>query len=356
MIMRKYAAILIMFFSISFICVPVCADYPYFSKTYPLPITEIEDVISQWLIRSDFKIFRTDREYSHSQVRLSAESREEVWEIGLSQQSSLETKVTIRKESGDAINPNRLNRLQDYISKYLKLSCTEAQDEWKESPPVNQNQSNRSKNHFAKYDKAPDYKKPDMHQEVPDTVLNQKKSIVCIKARVAGEIYQASGFIIDKNGQIICTAHDFRGFEAISIILYDGREIKNDKVTVLRMDIPRDLALVYVDEKLEHSIPLSKGRDILEMEELKIGEMVYSMGCPIILKEIVSCGLVTARVIVNDLPLLQIRMQIQHGSSGSPVFDEDGNLVGIVTGRHRERDSVGFLIPFKTLLEFYQEM
>ena len=353
MITRIRAAILILFFSISFICVPVCADYAYFSETYPRPITEMENVISQWLIRSDFKIFRTDREYSHSQVRLSAESREEVWEIGLSQQSSLETKVTIRKESGDAINPNRLNRLQDHISKYLKLSCTEAQDEWKESPPVNQNQSNRSKNHIAKYDKAPADKASDMHQKVPDTVLNQKKSLVCIKARVAGEVYQASGFIIDKNGQIICTAHDFRGFEAISIMLYDGREIPG---RVLRMDIPRDLALVYVDEKLDHSIEWYKGRDILEMEELKIGEMVYSMGCPIILKEIVSCGLVTARVIVNDLPLLQIRMQIQHGSSGSPVFDEDGNLVGIVTGRHRERDSVGFLIPFKTLLEFYQEM
>lgn len=346
MITRSRAAIIALFLCISFICVPVWADDPNFSETYPLPITEMEYVISNWLNHAGFKIFRTDQEYS--QVRLSAESREEVWEIGLSQQSPLDTKVTIRKESGGEINPNRLNRLLDYISKYLNPSDIKEPNVPKEAPPVKPNQSNRLKNYIAKYDKAPDDKAPDMHQEVPDTVFLQKKSIVCINARVAGEVYQASGFIIDENGLIICTAHDFRGFEAVSIILYDGREIPG---RVLRMDFHRDLTLIQVDEKLDRSIPLSNGRNMLKM-----GERLYSMGCPVNLKEIVSPGFFTARRNVNDLILWQVEMQIQHGRSGSPVFDEDGNLVGIVTGRHRETDSVGFLIPFETLLEFVQEM
>jgi len=49
-------------------------------------------------------------------------------------------------------------------------------------------------------------------------------------------------------------------------------------------------------------------------------------------------------------------MKIHPGSSGSPVFDEHGNLAAIVTGRYRGTDSVGFLIPFETLMEFLKEM
>jgi serine protease Do len=59
---------------------------------------------------------------------------------------------------------------------------------------------------------------------------------------------------------------------------------------------------------------------------------------------------------VEDLILWQVQMKIYPGSSGSPVFDGMGKLVGIVTGRYRGTDSVGFLIPFGTLMEFLKEM
>jgi serine protease Do len=49
-------------------------------------------------------------------------------------------------------------------------------------------------------------------------------------------------------------------------------------------------------------------------------------------------------------------MEIYPGSSGSPVFDGEGNLVAVVKGRHRGTDSVGFLIPFETIVEFAKDM
>lgn len=345
MIMRKYTAILTLFLSISFISVPVGADDPYFSKTYPLPITEMKDIISEWLGHWDFKISPTDPEYSR--VIIIAESHEEVWEVDLSQQSPLATKVTIRKQSGDIIKSNRLNHWEDYISKYLNDSDIESQDDQNKFFSVNPNQPKRLENHNSKYDKASDDKTPDIHQDVTNTLFIPKKSIVCIKAIVAGEVYQASGFIINENGLIISTAHDFKGLEDVRIILYDGKEIPG---RVLRIDFHRDLTLIQVDEKLEGSIPLLNGRDTL-----KRGERLYSMGCPVNQNGIVSPGFFTAGRHVNDLILWQVRMQIHHGRSGSPVFDENGNLVGIVTGRHRGIPSVGFLIPFETLLDFIQE-
>jgi serine protease Do len=45
-------------------------------------------------------------------------------------------------------------------------------------------------------------------------------------------------------------------------------------------------------------------------------------------------------------------MHIEHGSSGSPFFDAQGRLAAVVKGRYRGTDSIGFLIPFETLLRF----
>jgi serine protease Do len=345
MIMKKHVAIFALCVSISLISIPVCGGDAYFSKTYPLPITEMQDIISKWLGHWDFKISPSDQGYS--QLSFIAESHEEVWEVDLSQQSPLATKVTIRKQSGDIIKSNRLTHWEDYISKYLNSSDNEIQDDQNTFFSDNQDQPKRLDNHNSTYDKVPDDKTPDINQDIPNALSLNRNSVVCIKARVAGEVYQASGFVINKNGLIVCTAHDFKGLEEVRIILYDGKEIPG---RILRMDFQRDLTLIQVDEKLEGYIPLLNGR-----ERLKKGEKLFSMGCPVNQDIIVYPGFFTAGRHLNNFILWQVRMQIHHGQSGSPVFDENGNLVGIVTGRHRGIHSVGFLIPFGTLLEFVQE-
>jgi serine protease Do len=45
-------------------------------------------------------------------------------------------------------------------------------------------------------------------------------------------------------------------------------------------------------------------------------------------------------------------MEIHPGSSGSPVFDANGRLVGIVKGRYRGTNSIGFVIPLETITSF----
>jgi serine protease Do len=315
MIVRKYTAILALFLCISFICVPVCADKLDLSRSYPLPITEMQDVISKWLLDSDFKILRVDQEVS--QVRLSAESREKIWDICLSQESALATRVTICKDRGCANNSDIQNRLWNYISEYVN---------------------------------SPEIKVSDPELKIPNIILVQIESVVCIEAMVAGETYQASGFMVDDNGRvrIISTAHDLKDLKAINVILYDGSEIPG---RILKIDFHRDLSLIQIDEKLVRFIPLSGGRKLLEPKE-----NLYSISCPINLEKAVSSGKFTAPKRVDDLILWQVQMKIHPGSSGSPVFDEQGNLAAIVKGRYRGTNSVGFLIPFDTLMAFFQEM
>ncbi len=295
--------------------VPAFSDPSEFSRTYPLPITEMQDVISKWFRDSDFKILRVDQELS--QARLRAESQKKVWEVCLSQQSPLATQVTICKNNGGVINPELKNRFWNYITEYVNDL------EIQVSNP---------------------------HQKIPAAVMAHMEAVVCIEATVAGETYQASGFIINNNGRvrIISTAHNIRDFKKINVILHDGSEIPG---RILKMDFHRDLTLIQINEKLVNFISLANGRSLLETDE-----KLYSVSCPINLNQAVYSGSVTAPKRVDDLILWQVQMKIHPGSSGSPVFDKHGNLVAIIKGRYRGTDSVGFLIPFETLMEFFQEM
>jgi serine protease Do len=58
---------------------------------------------------------------------------------------------------------------------------------------------------------------------------------------------------------------------------------------------------------------------------------------------------------VSDLPLWQVDMETLPGCSGSPVFDGRGMFVSVVKGRYRGTETIGFLIPRATVLEFLKE-
>lgn len=315
MILKKYTPFLILFLCISIIGVPVRADNLNSSRTFPLPITEMQDVISKWLVDSDFEILQVYKELS--QVRLNAEKGKKILEICLSQQSPLATLVTICEGRGGVKDQKLQKRLWNHISEYVNSPETEVSN---------------------------------TNQEIPNIILAQKESVVCIEVKKEGETYQASGFVVDDNGhiRIISTAHDLDNLKVVNVIFYDGSEVTG---RILKTDFHRDLSLIQVETDFEHFIPLSFSKNMLEIDE-----KLYSISCPINLEKAVFPGSFTDPKRVEDLILWQIQMKIYPGSSGSPVFDGMGKLVGIVTGRYRGTDSVGFLIPFETLMEFLKEM
>jgi serine protease Do len=136
-----------------------------------------------------------------------------------------------------------------------------------------------------------------------------------------------------------------KNLQEITVILYDGRQLK---ANLVKMDTHRDLALLDINAKFNTFISVAEGRNLLGM-----GESLYSVGCPIDVRGTIYSGIINSPPRrVNDLPLWQVNMHIHPGSSGSPVFDVQGNLVAIVKGRYRGTDSVGFLIPLETIIDF----
>lgn len=313
MIMIRPNKLLILVLSFVLIGIPLFAETEGSLKLYPLPITELEGALFRWLTHSGFEVRRTSLKMG--QVQLNAVKAKENWQIFLKPRSPLATEVQARYSVGEQPDEARLQELWGYISRYTK---------------------------------GPSVEKWDAYQGIPTAVLSQIESVVCIRARAKNEDIQLSGFIVDQDGLIICTAHDLKGVRDIRVVLYDGRELKGHLV---KMDPRRDLTLIDTNLKSTTFISLAKGRNLLGM-----GERLYSVGCPVNLGGTVHPGIINGPPrLVNDLPLWQVNMQIQPGSSGSPVFDAQGNLVAIIKGRYRGTESVGFLIPFETIIEFVKE-
>ncbi|MCI5122001.1 MAG: serine protease, partial [Candidatus Electrothrix sp. AUS4] len=163
----------------------------------------------------------------------------------------------------------------------------------------------------------------------------------------SGNTVQFSGFFIEK-GLVLCTAHDLGTVEDVSIVSTVGVHFEGK---IIRRDPQRDLALIQIENGPDQMVSLTEGRNLVGM-----GERVFSIGCPVALRGTVNAGFINGPPRrVHDLPLWQADIEIQPGSSGSPVFDSNGALIAVVKGRHRLSPGIGFLIPLEVITDFLQE-
>ena len=133
-----------------------------------------------------------------------------------------------------------------------------------------------------------------------------------------------SGFIIDSDGYIVTNYHVVKDADEIIVKLSDRRELKAE---VVGTDPRSDLALLKIDAK---NLPVVK---IGSSEKLKVGEWVMAIGSPFGFDHSVSVGIVSAigrnLPSENYVPFIQTDVAINPGNSGGPLFNLDGEVVGI---------------------------
>ena len=277
-------------------------------RTYAMPVTETAEVISAWLEKSGFNSHQLST--IPQQIELTAEKPNIQWRISLEPDSPLATHVQIELALGS--DDLLVKRFWQALDEYVQM---------------------------------PDGGPNDNDTLVPEEVRAYLVSVVCIYADRAGEEYQFSGFIVDPSGLIVCTAHDLQSGQPVSVSLRGGRKIRGQ---VVKIDKWRDLSLIRVKAKLHNAISLRTGRYLLQN-----GDLLYAINCPDGGANSIRSGFLDGPPRrVAGLPLWQAQLHVDPGSSGSPVFDGQGRLSAIVKGRYRGTDSVGFLIPFETLLHF----
>jgi serine protease Do len=153
-----------------------------------------------------------------------------------------------------------------------------------------------------------------------------------------------SGFVIDPAGLIVTDNHVIDGADAISVTLNDGTVLP---ATLVGHDDKTDLALLRVHPKT----PLIAAQ-FGDSDHARVGDWVIAIGNPFGLGSSVTAGIVSARN--RDIAagpydqFIQTDAPINRGNSGGPLFDMDGNVVGVATAIFSPTGGsvgVGFAIP-----------
>jgi tetratricopeptide (TPR) repeat protein len=165
-------------------------------------------------------------------------------------------------------------------------------------------------------------------QSLPELVRRVKPSVVAIATYdIQGEaLMTGSGFFL-RPGQVVTNLHVIRGAKRTEIKTLDGKGRVFPVKGVLAVDEEGDLALLSVDLPPDRARSSELAR-VLPDE----GEQIVVIGNPLKLEGSVTDGIVSAvREVPNVGKIIQITAPISHGNSGSPVFNMNGQVVGVVT-------------------------
>ncbi|MEO9144428.1 MAG: trypsin-like peptidase domain-containing protein [Ginsengibacter sp.] len=207
--------------------------------------------------------------------------------------------------------------------------------------------------------------------ELKDVKTDEKKAEKFIKMfpSVSGEIVSknnttkasGSGFFITTDGIIATNAHVIEDASNIQITVSNEVGIFNYKAKILLVDSKNDVALLQInDEKFKglNSIPygFAKNSDV--------GSKVFTIGYP--LNDVmgnnykVTDGIISSQSgIADDVRYYQISVPLQPGNSGGPLFNKDGNIIGITSARLNSKalgtqiENVNYAIKSSYLLNLY---
>jgi len=155
-----------------------------------------------------------------------------------------------------------------------------------------------------------------------------------------------SGFIINKEGDIITNAHVVSGADKVTVILKDGRQIEGK---VIGSDELTDVAVIQV--KSDNLPTVSIGSSA----SLQPGDWAIAIGNPLGLDNTVTAGIISAigrksgQIGVDKrVSFIQTDAAINPGNSGGPLLNQNGEVIGVNTAIIQGAQGLGFAIPIET--------
>ncbi len=163
-----------------------------------------------------------------------------------------------------------------------------------------------------------------------------------------------SGFILSQDGYILTNNHVVEGADKIVVRLIDRRELE---ARLIGSDPRSDLALLKIDADDLPAIKLG------DSDDLKVGEWVLAIGSPFGFDYSVTAGIVSAigRNLPRDnyVPFIQTDVAINPGNSGGPLFNMDGEVIGInsqIYTRSGGFMGVSFAIPVSVAMNVVEQL
>ena len=168
-----------------------------------------------------------------------------------------------------------------------------------------------------------------------------------------------SGFFVSDDGYIITNYHvissnvdpEYEGFSRVFIRL-DNQQSPKIPVRVVGWDPLFDLALLKAEIDAPSVIP------VIQSGNLRVGQKIFAVGSPGGLEKTLTSGIVSSpkRPLLELGNVIQVDVPINHGNSGGPLLDENGNLTGIVFAGVEEFEGINFAIPSEYLINVLYKM
>ena len=180
-------------------------------------------------------------------------------------------------------------------------------------------------------------------RDIPKIVEKAYPSVVQIETNRG----TGSGFLADSSGLVVTNYHVMRGATEIFVKFQEGIKVKAEGIHA--QDAERDFAILKIGMPPGLSLkPLRMG----DSAQVKLGEEIVVLGNPLGFEKTITTGVVSA--IHPEEERIQISAPIYEGSSGGPVLNLEGEVIGIsVSGIQTERGytNINFMVPINCIKE-----
>lgn len=185
------------------------------------------------------------------------------------------------------------------------------------------------------------------NQKIQGHILNEVKTKVPENAKL---ISGGSGFLVDTKGYIVTNAHVLKGNGAI-VINSKGQELN---AIIIYSDNDADLALLKIEDKdyrQPKSIPYSIRKKMSDL-----GEEIYTLGYPRNDNDIVyGKGYLSAQTgYEGDSNSYQIQISANPGYSGAPIFNDNAELIGVISTRQKQTEGVAFAVKSNKIFDIVE--
>jgi putative serine protease PepD len=170
---------------------------------------------------------------------------------------------------------------------------------------------------------------------------------------------QGSGFVYDSNGDIVTNQHVVDGARSISVRFSNG---ETHAAKLIGSDASTDIAVIRVNAPSSVLTPLRLG----DSSKVAVGDGVVAIGSPFGLENSVTSGIVSAlhrqMTSPNGFTIddsIQTDAAINHGNSGGPLLDGQGDVVGVTSQIESDsggNDGVGFAVPSNTVKSIVSQL
>ena len=167
--------------------------------------------------------------------------------------------------------------------------------------------------------------------------INNIDDVKAETAPVNNGKFSGTGFALTSEGYIVTSYHVIQGADSL---LIEGRDRKRYHAEPVFSDVKHDLAILRITDRKFNGfgrLPYA-----IKSGQADLGERVFTLGYP--REDVVyGEGALSARSgFEGDTAFYQVSIPVNPGNSGSPLLDERGNLIGIVSGRQNDAQSAAF--------------